>query len=213
MIEISFLIDKFVHIFAYYDLLVPCPLNKSSEWGKMFRLIHMGKTGTTLVRFSVLNQTLKASTTAHPTTTTHGGHQPASHGFDRLDAYPRIGNREIVGFGRNGQPFYLDAPDVPCPAVRWREDTDEIKRLREKAKGDWAALTIDEKKKRMPYFTHPVVFSTIFNLSLSLLSLQSWLLSNIERSNRAWRWMEVHLWCPFSVDGRIHLVLLLFRQY
>lgn len=57
-----------------------------------------------------------------------------------------IGNREIVGFGLNGQPVYIDAHDFPFPAIRWKEPTSEINALREKEKGDWNALTCEEKK-------------------------------------------------------------------
>ncbi|XP_017488668.1 PREDICTED: cytochrome c oxidase subunit 4 isoform 1, mitochondrial-like [Rhagoletis zephyria] len=36
---------------------------------------------------------------------------------------------------------------MPYPAIRFREETEEIKKLREKEKGDWSKLTLDEKKK------------------------------------------------------------------
>lgn len=39
----------------------------------------------------------------------------------------KIGSREIVGFGYNGLPAYADRVDFPLPAIRWREDTQEIK--------------------------------------------------------------------------------------
>lgn len=58
----------------------------------------------------------------------------------------QIGSREIVGFGYSGAPTYADRNDYPLPAIRWREDTSEIKRLREKEKGDWRNLTKHEKK-------------------------------------------------------------------
>lgn len=58
----------------------------------------------------------------------------------------KIGTREIVGFGYNGMPAYADRPDFVMPAIRWREDTPEIKVLREKEKGDWKNLTKKEKK-------------------------------------------------------------------
>lgn len=38
-----------------------------------------------------------------------------------------IGKREIVGFGFNGQPNYVDRPDFPMTAVRWKEPTSDIK--------------------------------------------------------------------------------------
>lgn len=58
----------------------------------------------------------------------------------------KIGTREIVGFGFSGVPTYADRYDYPLPAIRWREDTPEIKVLREKEKGDWRKLTKQEKK-------------------------------------------------------------------
>ncbi|XP_047540287.1 cytochrome c oxidase subunit 4 isoform 1, mitochondrial [Vanessa atalanta] len=58
----------------------------------------------------------------------------------------KVGNREWVGYGFNGQPNYVDRPDFPLPAVRFRPDTPDIKVLREKEKGDWRKLTLEEKK-------------------------------------------------------------------
>ncbi|UYV83723.1 COX4I1, partial [Cordylochernes scorpioides] len=63
----------------------------------------------------------------------------------RLD--DRIGNREVVGFGLNGSPSYIDHIDFPYPAIRFKEDDAELKKLREKEKGDWHLLTMEEKKK------------------------------------------------------------------
>lgn len=37
-----------------------------------------------------------------------------------------VGNREVVGYGFNGQPNYADRPDYPCPAVRFKETTPDI---------------------------------------------------------------------------------------
>ena len=59
-----------------------------------------------------------------------------------------IGSRDVVGFGFNGSYYYFDATDMPYPAIRFREETDEIKKLREKEKDDWNKLTIYEKKQR-----------------------------------------------------------------
>lgn len=89
----------------------------------------------------------------------------------------RIGNREVVGYGYNGEPTYLDRVDFPCPAIRWKENTSDVmvrkeddseiifykslfgyncqtamcsfffcQALREKEKGDWKKLSIEEKK-------------------------------------------------------------------
>lgn len=41
----------------------------------------------------------------------------------------RIGNREIVGHGMNGQANYQDRIDYPMPSIRFREDTADIKVL------------------------------------------------------------------------------------
>ncbi len=57
------------------------------------------------------------------------------------------GNRDIVGFGINGQITYEELVDRPYPAVRFKENTADIIALREKAKGDWKLLSVDEKKQ------------------------------------------------------------------
>lgn len=38
----------------------------------------------------------------------------------------KIGNRDIVGFGINGEYTYVDHIAFPMPAVRWRENTPEV---------------------------------------------------------------------------------------
>ncbi|KAF5276223.1 hypothetical protein FQR65_LT04028 [Abscondita terminalis] len=58
-----------------------------------------------------------------------------------------IGNRDVVGYGYNGLPCYMDRVDYPFPALRWRETTPEIMALREKEKGDWKCISLDDKKK------------------------------------------------------------------
>lgn len=42
------------------------------------------------------------------------------------DNHSVIGNREVVGYGFNGQPNYVDRADFPMPAIRWREPTPDI---------------------------------------------------------------------------------------
>lgn len=37
-----------------------------------------------------------------------------------------IGKREIVGYGFNGQPNYVDRPDFPMPAIRWKEPNSDV---------------------------------------------------------------------------------------
>ncbi|XP_076646400.1 cytochrome c oxidase subunit 4 isoform 1, mitochondrial [Halictus rubicundus] len=58
----------------------------------------------------------------------------------------RIGNREIVGYGYNGEESYMDRIDYPLPAIRFKANTPDIMALREKEKGDWKKLSIEEKK-------------------------------------------------------------------
>lgn len=58
----------------------------------------------------------------------------------------KVGNREVVGFGWNGEPMYQDRVDYPMPSVRFQETTPQVLALREKEKGDWKNLTIEEKK-------------------------------------------------------------------
>lgn len=76
--------------------------------------------------------------------------------------------RDIVGYGINGEPTYSDTLTYPFPAVRFMKNTPEImvwdtlppisrfntfnalvvfQALREKEKGDWKKLTIEEKKQ------------------------------------------------------------------
>jgi len=58
-----------------------------------------------------------------------------------------IGKREIVGFGSNGEPNYIDYYQRPFPAIRFKPDTPEIAKLRVKEKGDWRQMSLDEKKE------------------------------------------------------------------
>jgi len=64
----------------------------------------------------------------------------------------KIGTREVVGFGVNGEYSYNDRMDFPCPAIRFKEVKGDLVSLKEKEKGDWKQLSIEEKKKCM-YFT------------------------------------------------------------
>ncbi|XP_033150346.1 cytochrome c oxidase subunit 4 isoform 1, mitochondrial [Drosophila busckii] len=57
-----------------------------------------------------------------------------------------IGDREIVGYGINGSPIYVDCAAFPFPAIRYREVTPEICALREKELSDWKTLSLQEKK-------------------------------------------------------------------
>lgn len=67
-------------------------------------------------------------------------------GAAQMHAASKIGNREIVGYGFNGQPVYVDRLDYPLPGIRFKENTPDVLALREKEKGDWKKLSIEEKK-------------------------------------------------------------------
>lgn len=60
--------------------------------------------------------------------------------------HPKLGNRDVVGFGFNGTASYVDRTEFPMPAVRFKENTPDVMALREKEKGDWKTLTLEEKK-------------------------------------------------------------------
>ena len=57
------------------------------------------------------------------------------------------GNRDIVGYGFNGNPVYMDRVEFPAPAIRFKENTSDVLALREKEMGDWNSLSLDEKKQ------------------------------------------------------------------
>lgn len=44
----------------------------------------------------------------------------------QADQLAKIGNRDIVGFGWNGEPMYMDRPDYPMPAIRFKENTPDV---------------------------------------------------------------------------------------
>ncbi|XP_022655493.1 cytochrome c oxidase subunit 4 isoform 1, mitochondrial-like isoform X1 [Varroa destructor] len=62
-----------------------------------------------------------------------------------------LGKRETVGPGFNNQLMYVDRADFPYPASRWGEPDAKIDALREKEKGDWKNLSIEEKKALYRY--------------------------------------------------------------
>ena len=104
----------------------------------MFRVIPL-KNNRNLIRFTLnANKSL-----AHSAAPAVSGHHDMAHA---APAHPRVGKREVVGFGSNGQPQYFDSGSMPLPSVRWGEDTAEVAKLREKARGDWGALSVEEKK-------------------------------------------------------------------
>lgn len=65
---------------------------------------------------------------------------------DKDKYYPKVGGRDIVGWGFNGSATYIDKEDYPAPAIRFQENNSDILALRTKEQGDWKNLSLDEKK-------------------------------------------------------------------
>jgi hypothetical protein len=95
----------------------------------------------------------EASTSASATVVQHNPvvldnrKAPPALDADRMRMHPRIGNREIVGYGLKGKPEYFDMVMFPCPSIRWEADTPEIVQLKNKEKGDWKQLSVEDKKR------------------------------------------------------------------
>ena len=83
------------------------------------------------------------------TTAMKRGGYGADHGgeIQTLPIKCEIGTREVVGYGMNGEETYIDHYAFPFPAIRFKEDTPEILKIKEKEKGDWKKLTTHEKKE------------------------------------------------------------------
>ena len=110
-----------------------------------------------------------------------GGHD---HPHEALNDGPAIAaGREYVSYFLNGEPAYADRYDYPFPAIRFRKPDAEFKALREKEKGDWKKLTLEEKKRLYRYtfratlaeFDHPtgrwkpILASVLGILTVSML--------------------------------------------
>ena len=117
---------------------------------------------------------------------------------DRMRMHPRIGNREIVGYGLKGKPEYFDLVMFPCPSIRWEADTPEIAALRKKEKGDWKQLSVNEKKQCK--CTHA---RTMFATAISSSSVPGKFPSDIRRVHRSHWYLEVGSWMDIDfVSGR-----------
>ncbi|KAK9885266.1 hypothetical protein WA026_010764 [Henosepilachna vigintioctopunctata] len=112
--------------------------------------------------------------------------------YDASTLY-RIGNRETVGFGINGQPTYLDIGLFPFPSIRYKEPTQEILALREREKGDWKLLSLEDKKRlyRSSFcqtfaefqFTKVAEFFEIIGWTLIWVSVGMWF----------WIWTQIYV--------------------
>jgi len=77
------------------------------------------------------------------------GGAPAVPGGGEYQPFPiktTIGSREVVGFGMNGEENYIDNVNAPFPAIRFKEETPEIAKIKVKEAGDWKKMTLEEKK-------------------------------------------------------------------
>lgn len=50
----------------------------------------------------------------------------ASSSNAHAEMLAKIGNRDVVGFGWNGEPIYADRVDYPMPAIRFKENTPDV---------------------------------------------------------------------------------------
>ncbi|XP_042880908.1 cytochrome c oxidase subunit 4 isoform 1, mitochondrial-like [Penaeus japonicus] len=107
----------------------------------------------------------------------------------------KIGSREVVGFGFNGTPCYVDRVDFPMPGVRFKENTPDIQALREKEKGDWTKLTLEEKKalyrasfcQTFAEMKAPTgEWKSVLGISLIAASLAVWV----------YMWMKLYVYSP-----------------
>ncbi|XP_044744926.1 cytochrome c oxidase subunit 4 isoform 1, mitochondrial-like [Coccinella septempunctata] len=118
-----------------------------------------------------------------------GAMSMSGHGSGAPDYLKDIGQREIVGYGINGNPVYTDRTDFPMPAIRYKEPTPDMMSLREKEKGDWKKLSLEEKKA-LYRFSYCQTFSEmkapspqwkqIAGVVLMLVSAGLWLFYGIE---------------------------------
>jgi len=138
--------------------------------------------------FSQMKQLSKLSARAY------GGHDSASHlpiPLQKVD----IGEREIVGYGGNGEVTYVDSVMSPFPAIRFKEDKGEIAVLREKEKGDWKKLTLEEKK---------VLYRASFCQTLAEIeaptgewkSILGWALISVSIGLWGYLWMKAYVYPP-----------------
>jgi len=107
----------------------------------------------------------------------HGGE------LEDLPIKTKIGTREVVGYGMNGEEIYVDNVHYPFPSIRFKEDTPQIIKLKEKEKGDWKKMTVAEKKELYrASFCQTLVetkaptgdWKAVVGISLCLISLGIW---------------------------------------
>jgi len=81
----------------------------------------------------------------------HGhGHDDPFENYEPAYRY-KIGKREIVGYGYDGNPDYADSCIWPYPAIRFKEGDARYNELHAKEMKDWKSLSKDEKKELYRY--------------------------------------------------------------
>jgi len=97
----------------------------------------------TLARLAAAVAANMSRRSMHLTAVNAGG-----HAHEALNDGPAIAaGREYVSFFISGEPAYADRLDYPFPAIRFRKMDAEFKALRQKEKGDWKNLSLEEKKR------------------------------------------------------------------
>ncbi|KAK2172156.1 hypothetical protein NP493_989g02062 [Ridgeia piscesae] len=102
---------------------------------------------------------------------------------DREKFYPKLGNRDIVGYGFNGNPTYIDREEWPAPAIRFKENTADVEALRQKEKVYRASFRKTYAEMRAPTGE----WKTIMATWLLGLSFAGWILI----------WMKVYVYAPW----------------
>lgn len=126
---------------------------------------------------------------------------PPALSAERVRTHPKIGNREIVGYGLKGKPEYFDLVMFPCPSIRWEADTPQIAALRNKEKADWKQLTVDEKKKRS--FCRERKTSNHLPLFQSLVYRASFRQTFEEFTAPTGQWKSAIGWLLISLSGLV----------
>jgi hypothetical protein len=143
-------------------------------------------------------QRAEASTVIQNTPIVLDNHKPPPPlDADRMRMHPRIGNREIVGYGLKGKPEYFDLIMFPCPSIRWEADTPAIAALRKKEQGDWKQLSVAEKKQCK--FSRRNFFGKTF-----LFSISRKFSSNIRRIYSTIGYLEICIWMDVNFISRFN---------
>jgi len=70
--------------------------------------------------------TVALRNTSKPTASLMSVRMSSSHHTLQSEQSTKIGNRDVVGFGFNGEPCYVDRVDYPMPSLRFKENTPDV---------------------------------------------------------------------------------------